>query len=88
VGQINFNTINPKLQNLYAIHPLGMVESGNCCLAFSSNGKLCCAVKCFHSSASRTEGIEGECGNWNTVYKKLKGFLCAESSKPVTAAVS
>jgi hypothetical protein len=40
VGQINFNTFNPKLQNLYVIYPLGLVESGNCCLAFSSNGSV------------------------------------------------
>jgi hypothetical protein len=74
LDKINFNKFNPNLKRLHVIHHLGRGDSGNCCLAVSETGSSCCAVKFFHPSASRPDDIADECGNWNTVYSKLKDF--------------
>jgi Family of unknown function (DUF5898) len=61
---------------LHVIHPLGLGDSGNVCLATSSSGASCCAVKFYHrpkgESVDPDEIVEAECEIWNKVYGKFK----------------
>ncbi|KAG7362126.1 hypothetical protein IV203_025792 [Nitzschia inconspicua] len=75
VNSLNLNKYNATLP-LYVIHHLGMGEHGNCCLAISSKGESCCAIKFFHKVNRRDDAVMEELENWNKVYGRGKVPAC------------
>jgi Family of unknown function (DUF5898) len=71
IGENQLELLQPKSRD--TTH-LGMGAHGNCCLAVSSTGESCCAIKFFHQPGVFGEYVRYECDNWNKVYGGKNGF--------------
>lgn len=71
-GSIKLNQLNLdsfcETECIHVIHHLGMGDFGSVCLAVSSTGGSCCAIKFFHDRGEREEYATAELANWGKIY--------------------